>query len=152
MAIIDAFNMLADASAMPLSQTTAVVGTVLDFGSVGNKDAFGEAILRNINEGGRNAWNMICEDEDFASSGSPVITYYLVTADNDVLTSNAVVLDEVADDTQYKDGEQILRRPLPAGRVGKRYLGILAKVGTADLTAGKITAWLGQLNDDNAEK
>lgn len=152
MSILDKLGQMAESIAMPLTQTTAKVGTAIDFGSAVNKNWNGDTILRNLNENGKVAWQVICEDEDFASAGTPVITYLLVTADNAALDSGNVTLATVVNSTLVEDGDQILRGFVPPGRVCKRYLGLKATVGTADLTAGKVTAWIGQLNDDNSEK
>ena len=135
MAVLDNNLVMSDSTAMPTSTTTAVVGTPINFGSQGTKDAFDNSILQELGEGGRLAFNLICEDEDFASGGTPAITYKLITADNSGLSTNATTLIELDDSTLYSDGDQIARMHLPAGRTIRQYVGFHLTVCTASLSA-----------------
>lgn len=80
--------------------------------------------------------------ETFASAGAATMKVDLVMADNDALTSNLVVLqstDTIALATLVAGYQFRLGPSLPPG-VLKRYFGFRYTVGTATMTAGKITA------------
>ncbi len=146
--ILDNALVLADSktlASISAGATSIIDSTkVLDFGS-GGKNAFGDAQTPNIGEGGDVAWNVICEEEDFDSAGAPSLTFALVTANNAALSSGAVTLAEKSGvDKTPNAGDTIIRMMIPAGQT-RRYLGMKVTAGTAALSQGKVTSWIGQL-------
>ncbi len=146
--ILDNALVLADSKTLASISASATsiidASKVLDFGA-GGKNAFNDSQGPNIGEGGDVAWNVICEDEDFDSSGAPALTFALVTANDASLSSGAVTLAEKSGvDKTPDDGDAIIRMMIPAGQT-KRYLGMKVTAGSAALSQGKVTSWIGQL-------
>ena len=122
-----------------VSATTAGTNTsdVLNHGI--GEDAFGTAQTPDISNDGEMWWTTICENEDFASSGSPVVTYELRTADNESMTSASTIASFTGDKTP-NDGDVLKSMVVPAGEV-KQYTDVKVSA-TANVSAGKISTWL----------
>lgn len=146
--ILDNALVLADSKVLTgiSASSTSIVSAslVLDFGASG-KNAHGDSLGQNLGEGGQLALNIVCEDQDFAGA-SAVPTFTLLTANDASLSSGAVTLATIVTDETPNDGDTIGRVKLAAG-VSKRYVGLKMKAGTAALSAGKITAWIGQMGE-----
>lgn len=141
MSIMDAKLTMADSDTLASisAGSTSTVGDVIDLGQ--GKNAFGETHTPDIGEAADLTFNVACEDEDFASSGSPVVTISLVTAASASLSSGAVTLASVITDKTPDDGDVIGRLKVPKGTV-KQYVATRVTVASATLTAGKVTTWI----------
>ncbi len=145
MATLDHQMVVLDSVSIADSAGASIIG-YLDLTS-GNarKDAFDNTTTDMWGEQDGLCWNIICEDEDFASSGAATVTLELITANDASLSSGAVtLLTQSGIGITPNDGDTIARKPLPAARM-LRYLGVKLTVGVAATTAGKVTSWIGPL-------
>ena len=141
MTIMDDLLVMMDSTAIGTSIAAAAIkGDVVYFGG-STYNAFGDAQTPDINNQGGLYFNIICEDEDFATSGSPVVTVTLVTAADASLSSGAVTLMTKALDGTPNDGDILYSAQIPAGTV-KAYIGTKVQIATAAMTAGKLTTFL----------
>lgn len=113
------------------------VTNVLDLGA--GRDWYDTAKTPDIGNGTPVYLNIICEDEDFASAGSPVVTIDLHASASASMASADTLITTVTDKTP-NDGDTILKAAIPLGAV-KQYMTVNVAT-TAVLTAGKITAYL----------
>ncbi len=104
-------------------------------------DALGNSPLADIARGRLKLLTQVVTD--VASAGAATLKAELIMADDEALTTNVVVLsasDAVAK-ASLKAGYKF-RLGMPAAGITKRFLGVRFTVGTADLTAGKVSATL----------
>lgn len=142
---IDDKLIMADSSTLASisASSTSIIGDVLNLGL--GTGGFGSDRTLDIGEGGDVEFRCICEDEAFTSNGSPSVEISLVTAANEGLSSSSATLLSVTGIAKASgtDGAVLLQGWVPRGTV-KQYVGTKVKAGTAALTAGKITSWLGR--------
>lgn len=133
--IIDSRNEFADATALSTAGTgRALVGNVVDLGSAS----------RDIGEGA-DLYLVIEVDTAVTSDGSATVSFELASDAQAAIAADGTATVHFATAAipkatliaGYKTAVC-----LPQGAVYERYLGILANVGTAALTAGKVNAFL----------
>lgn len=142
--IMDERTEFADAASVAAAAGTALVGDVIDSGTV----------ARDLGEGA-DIWLVITCDTEIITGGSAGTIQFILASDAQAAiatdgsatahyTSRAFVTDDAAaNDTQMNAGEVIVAVPLPKeGAVYERYLGILVTIATTTVTAGKINAFL----------
>lgn len=138
--ILDKLNEFCDATSVAAAAGNAVVGNVIDLGSQ-------PADLGN----GAPIWLVIQTDTEIITGGTAgTIQFTLESDSTDNLATSATVHittptyvtdDAAANSAQLNAGGIIYCGPLPTG-VYERYLGIRSTVGTTEVTAGKINAFL----------
>lgn len=114
------------------------------------KNFKGTAIDDSPNNSGRLFWNVVVEDEDLlAAVDGSVVTFYLYNGDtgtNPLVDNGGVAIASIAitenTPSEHKDGTLICSIPLPAGQLHP-YFDVYVTVGTQNLSAGKITSWIG---------
>lgn len=133
--ILDERNEFADATALSTSGTgRQLVGDVVDLkltsGDIGS---------------GEGAFLVIQVDTAFTSGGSATVAFELASDASASIATDGSASVHVATAAipvaTLVAGYQVARVKLPIGTY-ERYLGILANVGTAALTAGKINAFI----------
>lgn len=133
--ILDAFNEFSDAQAVT---STAISTNVVDLGPVDDN------ALRDIGTG-EEIYLVVSTNTLVTDSGSDAtLTVTLESADNEALSSNAVVhfTTGALAFASYKDAGTVLAMVrLPAGSY-KRYLGVRYTVASGPLTAGAFDAFL----------
>jgi hypothetical protein len=134
----DDYNGLKSISSSNANVTNADGDSIHDMGA--RKDAWGTAKNPNIGRGKTKYLNIVCTT-DFASAGSPAITIDLHSADASSMSSPTTHLTIVTDKTPNA-GDIIASKAL-GNEDFKRYMALNVAVATADLTAGKISAWIG---------
>ena len=143
--ILDYFNMLCESDSIKsISSSASYIGDILDLSGGLPTDAWGTAITPDKGEGTTLYWVVQCEDTDFASSGSPVITIDLHTSNSystSDLSGTISTLATMVTDKTPNDGDIIGAIPLPKGTI-KRYLQVNVASASGELTAGKITSFL----------
>lgn len=133
--ILDERNEFADATALSTVGTgRGLVGDVIDLG----------AASRDIGAGA-DLYLVVSVDTDVTSGGSATVSFELASD-----AQAAIATDGTA--TVHAASAAIAKATLvagykwvvclPAGAVYERYLGVIANVGTAALTAGNISAFL----------
>ncbi|PZP09996.1 MAG: hypothetical protein DI607_11970 [Sphingomonas hengshuiensis] len=132
--IIDKRNEFADATAIPTATGTALVGNVIDLGA-------GSPTLNDVEQ-----IYLVLDVETAATSGGSATVQFSLASDAQAAIAtdgSATVHFQTAaiPVANLTAGKRIIAVALPKG-VYERYLGILATVGTAALTAGKIDAFL----------
>lgn len=110
---------------------------IIDTGST-LVDAFGTSITNDFGNSGEIFLNIVCTT-DFASSGSPAVTFDLHASATENMASPDTIMT-VATDKTPNAGDVILSQAVPAGTI-KEFLAVNAATTDA-LTAGKVTAWL----------
>lgn len=137
--ILDKRNEFADAVALNTGGAgTYVIGEQIDLGTAVNVGAVDELYF------------VVNVDTGIAAGSAGTVTFQLVSADNDALTTNPVVHYQTAAFTTgtgtgtgaLKAGTVLAAIKLPQGFDYKRYLGIRQVTGTAAITAGKVNAFL----------
>lgn len=134
--IMDARTLFADGVAIGGSTGRRLVGDVID--------------LSNVRDLGlSDIWLVIMCTADLTSGGSATVQFELASdAQAAIAVDGSATVHLVTPNTDYSTidaGERILVARLPVEATGKpyeRYLGIIANVSTAALTAGSITAFL----------
>jgi hypothetical protein len=142
--ILDKRNEFADAVSVAAAAGTALIGDVIDTGS----------IARDLGQG-QPIYLVITTDTEIITAGAAgTIKFQLAsdaqaaiatdgTATVHIDTGTFVTDDAAANDVQLNAGGVIACIPLPVqGKVYERYLGILAITATTTTTAGKINAFL----------
>lgn len=126
---------LAQAAGNYLSTNTVDLGTV---GSI----VLGGSPIRDIGRG-RSLQAVVQVTETFTSGGAGTLQAQLVMADDAALTSNLTVLEETAAIAlaTLVAGYQFRFGTWPVG-TSKEFIGIRYVIGTAAMTAGKVTAGL----------
>ncbi len=134
--LMDARTLFAEEVAIGGSTGRRLVGDVIDLSNA-----------RDI--GVSDIWIVIICTTDLTSGGSATVTFEVASdAQAAIATDGSATVHLATADTDYATidaGERILVSRLPVEATGKpyeRYLGILANVSTAALTAGKISAFL----------
>lgn len=134
--IMDARTLFAEEVAIGGSTGIRLVGDVIDLSNA-----------RDI--GVSDVWLVIICTTDLTSGGSATVTFQLASdAQAAIATDGSATVHLATADMAYAGidaGDRILVARLPieaSGAPYERYLGILANVSTAALTAGKITAFL----------
>lgn len=79
--------------------------------------------------------------EAFASGGAGTLKVELQHSDNGTNFSTAIATEALSLD-KLGAGKQLISQPLPVGF--KRYSKVVVTVGTAVMTAGAVTAWVGE--------
>ncbi len=143
--ILDERLEFADAVSVAAAAGTALIGDVVDLGSV----------ARDIGMGGPPMWLVItCDTEIITGGAAGTVKFQLVsdaqaaiavdgTATVHYDSGTFVTDDSAANDTAMNAGEVIVAVPLPVqGKVYERYIGILCITATTTTTAGKINAFL----------
>lgn len=133
--ILDERNEFADATALGTSGTgRQLVGDVIDLGSDGKDIGNGEPL-----------YLVIQVDTAVTSDGSATVAFELASDAQAAIATNGTATVHYTSATIAKAaltaGVIVAAVALPNGTY-ERYLGILANVGTAALTAGKINAFL----------
>ena len=135
MAIMDYFNEFSDAQAVT---STAISTNVIDLGPVTDN------ATRDIGIGDP-LWLVIQTNTSCTDTGDDAtVAFTLETADNEALSSNAVVhyTTGALAFSAYKDaGTTVACIRLPSGNY-KRYMGVRYTVASGPLTAGKFDAFL----------
>lgn len=114
------------------------------------KNFKGTAIDDSPNNSGRLFWNVVVEDEDLlAAVDGSVVTFSLYNGDtgtNPLVDNSGVAIASIAitenTPSEHKDGTLICSIPLPAGQLHP-YFDVYVTVETQNLSAGKITSWIG---------
>lgn len=111
------------------------------------KNFKGTAMNDRVNVSGNLHLNIVCEDESLAtSSGTSTVTFALYNDDTatPVDSGAAVITSAISQGSSggYTDGKQICSIALPAGQL-EPYFELKVSVATANLSTGKITAWIG---------
>lgn len=133
--ILDERNEFADATALSTSGTgRQLVGDVIDLGAGGRDIGNGEQL-----------YVVIEVDTAFTSAGAATVAFELVSDDTGSIATNGTATVHAASGAypvaSLTAGFNALVVALPYGNY-ERYLGVIANVGTAALTAGKINAFL----------
>ena len=144
MAILDERLEFADAVSVAAAAGTALVGDVIDTGSVARDIGSGEPL-----------WLVISVDTEIITGGVAGTIQFILASDAQAAiatdgsatahyTSRAFVTDDsAANDSALNAGQYPVVVPLPQeGQAYERYLGILVVTGTTTTTAGKINAYL----------
>ena len=140
--ILDERNEFADATSVAAAASTALIGDVIDLGATTNYIGEGEPLYLVIQTDteiitGGNAGTILfslASDAQAAIATNGTATVHF--------TTNSIVTDGTdANGAQCKAGATIAAVALPQGAY-ERYLGILCTVGTTEVTAGKINAFL----------
>lgn len=142
--IMDERLEFADATSVAAAAGTALIGDVIDLGSVARDIGLGQQV-----------WLVItCDTEIITGGAAGTIKFQLVSDAQAAIATDGsasvhldsgtfVTDDSAANDAQMNAGSVIYAAPLPVeGRVYERYLGILAVIATTTVTAGKINAFL----------
>jgi len=132
--ILDNLLEFADATAIPTSTGTAIVGDVIDLG------------LANRNVGQSSHLYLVIQVDTAATSGgSATVAFHLVSDAQAALATDGTATYHWSSPAlavaSITAGRQIVAIGLPSGTY-ERYLGVLATVATAALTAGKINAFI----------
>ena len=114
------------------------------------KNFKGTAIDDSPNNSGRLFWNVVVEDENMlAAVDGSVVTFSLYNGDtgtNPLVDNGGVAIASIAitenTPSEHKDGTLICSIPLPAGQLHP-YFDVYVTVATQNLSAGKITSWIG---------
>lgn len=138
--ILDKFNEFADATSVAGTAGTALVGNVIDLGAESRDIGNGEPL-----------YLVIQTDTEIITAGSAGTIQFQLASDStaDLATSatvhfasaSLVTDDAAANSAALNAGGVIAAVALPQGTY-ERYLGILAVIGTTEVTAGKINAFL----------
>jgi hypothetical protein len=138
--ILDERNEFADAVSVAAAAGTALIGDVIDLGSVSRDIGNGQPL-----------YLVIQTDTEIITGGSAgTIKFQLASDSTDNLATSATVHfdtgtlvtdDSAANDDRLNAGGVIAAVALPMGTY-ERYLGILCTIGTTTVTAGKINAFL----------
>ena len=106
----------------------------------------GTAVADMPNVSGNLHLNIVCEDESLVAASTTNVALALYNDDNatPATAGSAVVTCTISQGATggYTDGKQICSIALPAGQL-KQYYQLKVTPATANLTAGKITAWIG---------
>lgn len=142
--IMDERNEFADAASVAAAAGTALIGDVIDLGSVHRDMGSGQPL-----------YLVITVDTEIITGGTAGTVKFQLASDAQAAiatdgsasihydTGTFVTDDAAANDTQMNAGSVICCVPLPLeGRVYERYLGILCVTATTTTTAGKINAFL----------
>lgn len=142
--ILDERNEFADAASVAAAAGTALIGDVIDSGSVARDLGMGQQL-----------WLVItCATEIITGGVAGTIKFQLASdAQAAIATDGSATVhldsgtfvtdDSAANATEMNAGEVIFAAPLPMqGKVYERYIGILAVIGTTTVTAGAINAFL----------
>lgn len=142
--LLDERTEFADAVSVAGTEGTALIGDVIDLGSV----------ARDIGEG-HPLYLVITTDTEIITGGSAGTIKFQLASDAQAAiatdggatvhfdTGTVVTDDAAANSAQLNAGGVIACVALPKeGKVYERYLGILAVIGTTTVTAGKINAFL----------
>lgn len=138
--LLDVQNLVSDDQDLAKAAGTYLSDKSIDLGAVGTIPGIGGTPIHDVGRGDCPEL-LVQVTETFTSGGAGTLQAKLVMADDDALTSNVVVLQEtlaIALATLVA-GYQFRLCCVPFG-VTKRYLGIQYVVGTATMTAGKVTA------------
>lgn len=138
--IIDKFNEFADATSVAGTAGTAVIGNVIDLGAESRDIGNGEPL-----------YLVIQTDTEVITGGSAGTIKFQLASDStaDLATSATVHFetgtlvtdDAAANSAALNAGGVIAAVALPNGTY-ERYLGVRAVIGTTEVTAGKINAFL----------
>lgn len=142
--IMDERLEFADAVSVAAAAGTALIGDVIDSGSIARDLGAGEQVFL-----------VISVDTEIITGGAAGTIQFLLASDAQAAiavdgsatvhyASRAFVTDDAAaNDTQMNAGQFPVVVALPLeGAVYERYLGILAVIATTTVTAGKINAYL----------
>lgn len=142
--IMDDYLEFADAVSVAAAAGTALIGDVIDLGSV----------HRDIGNG-KQVWLVISTDTEIITGGTAGTVKFQLVSDAQAAiatdgsatvhidTGTFVTDDAAANDSQLNAGQYIYIGPVPMeGKVYERYLGILCVTATTTTTAGKINAFL----------
>ncbi|AZY52828.1 Bbp16 family capsid cement protein [Bordetella avium] len=133
--ILDKLNEFADATAIPTATTgLALVGNVIDLQDIGRDVGTGEPL-----------YLVIEVDTAVQSGGAATVSFVLASDAQAAIATDGSATQHYASAAYPKAtlvaGFKAAVVALPAGTY-ERYLGILADVGTAAVTAGKVNAFL----------
>lgn len=142
--IMDERLEFADATSVAAAAGTALIGDVIDLGSV----------HRDIGAG-QQMFLVISVDTEIITGGAAGTIKFQLASDAQAAiatdgsasvhwdSGTFVTDDSAANDTQMNAGQYIAVVALPMeGRVYERFLGLLAVIATTTVTAGKINAFL----------
>jgi hypothetical protein len=142
--ILDERNEFADAVSVAAAAGTALIGDVIDLGTITRDIGNGEPL-----------YLVITTDTEIITGGSAGTIQFALASDAQAaiatdgsasihfLTKAYVSDDAAANDAQLNAGGVIAVVALPrSGVVYERYLGILCIIATTTVTAGKINAFL----------
>ncbi len=141
--ILDELNEFADATSVAAAASTALIGDVIDLGANGEQVGDGEGLFLVIQ----------CSTSIITAGSAGTIQFVLasdaqavITVDGSetrhLLTEEYVTDGDDANDLDAGDYIFVGRLPSGGGVAYERYLGVLAIVGTTEVTAGAINAFL----------
>ena len=140
--ILDERNEFADAVSVAAAAGTALIGDVIDLGSVSRDIGNGQPL-----------YLVIQTDTEIITGGSAGTIQFSLASDAQAaiatdgsatahfVSASLVTDDSAANSDQLNAGGVIAAVALPMGTY-ERYLGILCVIGTTTVTAGKINAFL----------
>ncbi len=140
--ILDERNEFADAVSVAAAAGTALIGDVIDLGSVSRDIGNGQPL-----------YLVIQTDTEIITGGSAGTIQFTLASDAQAaiatdgsatahfVSASLVTDDAAANSAQLNAGGVIAAVALPMGTY-ERYLGILCTIGTTTVTAGKINAFL----------
>lgn len=141
--IMDERNEFADAVSVAAAAGTALIGDVINLGSV----------TRDMGDG-QQLYLIITTDTEIITAGSAGTIKFQLASDAQAAiatdgsatihmdTGTFVTDDAAANATELNAGGIIYAGPLPQGKVYEQYIGILCVIATTEVTAGKINAFL----------
>jgi hypothetical protein len=132
--ILDSRNEFADAEALSTSTGLSLIGDVLDTGDA----------ARDIGEG-EDLYLVINVDTTLTSGGAATVNFKLVSdAAAAIATDGSATEHAATGDIDYSTLTAGSSRSIciPRGQMYERYVGVLADVGTAALTAGKVNVFM----------
>lgn len=137
MAILDSKLLFAEDQAVTTATATDSTN-VLDLGA--GYDAFGAAKIQDGGISGK-LWLNIKVTEAVTSGGSATVTFSLQSSTAADGTFVAAWTSAAIPKATLVAGYSVVRMPIPMGM--SRFVKVVITPATADLTAGKFTAWLG---------
>jgi hypothetical protein len=139
--IMDERNEFADAASVAAAAGTALIGDVINLGSVARDMGQGEPV-----------WFVVTVDTAFVAAGAGTINIQLVSDAQAAIATDGsatVHLSTGAKATAastpagQRAGDVLFAAPLPVeGSVYEQYLGVLCTIATQTVSAGKINAFL----------
>jgi len=142
--ILDEFGEIADAVSVAAGASTALIGDVIDLGTVARDLGVGEplyVVIQTATEiitgGSAGTIQFFVVSDSLATLGAAVVA----SCTTHLISASLVTDDAAANSAELNAGGYILVAQLPYGTY-ERYLGILCTIGTTTVTAGAINAFL----------
>jgi hypothetical protein len=140
--ILDERTELADAASLIAAAGTAVLGDVIDISSAAYDLGLGEDI-----------WLIIQVDTSIVAAAAGTLQFFVVSDALDTLGGGVVanctthlatasLVTATTAPVGQRAGDTLVAMKLPAGVNYERYLGILRTIGTSNITAGRVNAFV----------